>query len=72
MSIWSLAAGALLVGMVPCAAVIVRAGILDALVALQLAGVIVTLVLLLDGRPAPPTDARAPEVGTSSVLYTLL
>lgn len=47
MSIWSVAAGALLLGMVPCAAVIGRAGILDALVALQLAGVIATLVLLV-------------------------
>ena len=45
--IWLAAAGVLLLGMIPCGWVIHRAGILDALVALQLAGVIATLALLL-------------------------
>lgn len=47
MSIWFLAAGALLLSIVPCAVVCLRDGILDALVALQLAGVIATLAMLV-------------------------
>lgn len=45
--IWLGAAGVLLLGMIPCGWVVHRAGVLDALVALQLAGVIATLALLL-------------------------
>lgn len=45
--IWLVSAGVLLLGMLPCGWVCHRAGVLDALVALQLAGVIATLVLLL-------------------------
>lgn len=47
MTIWSVAAAGLLLAMVPPAVVIARSGTLDALVALELAGVLTTLVLLL-------------------------
>jgi multisubunit Na+/H+ antiporter MnhF subunit len=44
---WLIAATALLVGLVPCLFVCVRAPIMDALVTLELAAVVVTLTLLL-------------------------
>jgi multisubunit Na+/H+ antiporter MnhF subunit len=46
-NVWLLAATVLLGGLVPCGAVALRAGELDALAALQLAGALVTVVLLL-------------------------
>lgn len=47
MSIWLGAATALLLGLVPLGAVIVRRPVIEALVALELAAVLNTLVLLL-------------------------
>jgi multisubunit Na+/H+ antiporter MnhF subunit len=44
---WLIAATALLAGLVPCLLVCLRAPIMDALVALELAAVVVTLTLLL-------------------------
>jgi multisubunit Na+/H+ antiporter MnhF subunit len=44
---WLIAATALLVGLVPCLFVCLRAPIMDALVTLELAAVMVTLTLLL-------------------------
>jgi multisubunit Na+/H+ antiporter MnhF subunit len=44
---WLIAATALLVGLVPCLFVCLRAPIMDALVTLELAAVVVTLTLLL-------------------------
>ncbi len=43
---WMVAAGVLMISMVPCGVVCVRAGVLDALVALELAGAVTTLTLL--------------------------
>jgi len=44
---WLIAATVLLVALLPCLYVCLRAPIMDALVALELAGVLVTLTLLL-------------------------
>jgi len=47
MNVWLIAAGALLIGLIPCGIVIVRRPVLEALIALELASVLNTLVLLL-------------------------
>ena len=47
MNVWLVGATVLLGGLVPCGAVAARAAELDALAALQLAGAIVTVALLL-------------------------
>ena len=47
MNIWLWGATALLLGLVPCGWLALRASRVDALVALQTAGTVVTLVLLL-------------------------
>ena len=47
MNAWLIAATALLLGLLPCLFVCLRAPIMDALVALELAAVLVTLTLLL-------------------------
>ncbi len=47
MNAWLVAATVLLVGLVPCGAVIVRGRIVEALVGLQMAGILQTVVLLL-------------------------
>jgi multisubunit Na+/H+ antiporter MnhF subunit len=44
---WLLAATVLLLGLVPCLVVAARAGAADGMVALQLAGVVVSLAILL-------------------------
>jgi multisubunit Na+/H+ antiporter MnhF subunit len=44
---WLVAATALLVGLLPCLVVCLRAPIMDAVVALEVAGTLVTLVLLV-------------------------
>jgi len=44
---WAIAAAALLVALVPLAVVVVRSPVADALVAFQLAGTIVVLILVL-------------------------
>jgi multicomponent Na+:H+ antiporter subunit F len=53
---WLIAATILLLGLVPCAIVIVRGRIVEALVGLQMAGIIQTVVLLLlaEGFHRPP------------------
>lgn len=50
MNVWFVGATALLVGLVPVAWVLIRGDILEALVALQLAGTVVAVVLLLIGE----------------------
>jgi multisubunit Na+/H+ antiporter MnhF subunit len=47
MNAWLWAGTALLIGLVPLLVVCVRAPLMDAVVALELAGVVVTLVLLV-------------------------
>ena len=47
MNIWLLVATVLLLGLIPCGVVIVTASTADRLIALELAGVVSTLVLLL-------------------------
>ena len=47
MNAWLVAGTALLVGLLPCLVVCLRAPIMDAVVALELTGVVVTLVLLV-------------------------
>lgn len=56
MNAWLLAAMALLPGFVACAVVLFRAGTLDAVIALNLAGVLATLelVLLAEGLGRSP------------------
>lgn len=53
---WLIAAGGLLLALVPCLIVVCRAGPMDGLVAMQLAGTIATLILVVLaqglGRPA--------------------
>jgi len=53
---WLIAATALLFGLVPCAVVMVRGSIVEALVGLQMAGILQTVVLLLlaEGFHRPP------------------
>jgi multisubunit Na+/H+ antiporter MnhF subunit len=46
-NVWLIAATVLLAGLLPCGWVLVRARIVDALVALELGSTVVTLVLLL-------------------------
>ncbi len=47
MNAWLIAALALLLGLVPCAVLLVRGSIVEALVGLQMAGILQTVVLLL-------------------------
>jgi multisubunit Na+/H+ antiporter MnhF subunit len=47
MNAWLIAAAALLLGLVPCLIVMLRGSIVEALVGLQMAGVLETVVLLL-------------------------
>lgn len=47
MNVWLIAATVLLAGLLPCAWVLLRARLIEALVALELASTIVTVVLLL-------------------------
>lgn len=47
MNVWLVAATVLLGGLLPCGWVLLRGGILDALVALELASTLATVVLLL-------------------------
>jgi multicomponent Na+:H+ antiporter subunit F len=53
---WLIAATVLLLGLVPCAVVMMRGSIVEALVGLQMAGVLQTVVLLLlaEGFHRPP------------------
>ncbi len=56
MNAWLIGATVLLFGLVPCAMVIVRGSVLEALVGLQMAGILQTIVLLLlaEGFHRPP------------------
>ena len=56
MNAWLIAATVLLAGLVPCGIVLLRGTIVEALVALQMAGILQTLVLLLlaEGFHRPP------------------
>lgn len=56
MNEWLLAAAILLFGLVPCAVVMLRGSVIEALVGLQMAGVLQTVVLLLlaEGFHRPP------------------
>ncbi|HLI55824.1 MAG TPA: monovalent cation/H+ antiporter complex subunit F [Actinomycetota bacterium] len=47
MNAWLFGAAALSLGLVPCGAVILRGRLLEALIGLQLAGVLQTVILLL-------------------------
>jgi multicomponent Na+:H+ antiporter subunit F len=53
---WLIAATVLLLGLVPCAIVMVRGSIVEALVGLQMAGIleVVTLLLLAEGFHRAP------------------
>jgi multicomponent Na+:H+ antiporter subunit F len=67
MNAWLIAAIALLPGFVPCGVVIVRARLVDAVIALNLSGVLATLelVLLAEGL------GRAPFYDLALVLAVL-
>jgi len=56
MNVWLIAATVLLLGLVPCAIVTVRGTVVEALVGLQMAGILQTVVLLLlaEGFHRPP------------------
>jgi multisubunit Na+/H+ antiporter MnhF subunit len=56
MNVWLIAATVLLLGLVPCAVVMVRGSMVEALVGLQMASVLETVVLLLlaEGFHRPP------------------
>ena len=56
MNEWLIAASILLVGLVPCGVVMLRGSVIEALVGLQMAGVLQTVVLLLlaEGFHRPP------------------
>jgi multisubunit Na+/H+ antiporter MnhF subunit len=56
MNAWLIGATVLLLGLLPCAIVILRGSVLEALVALQMAGTLQTVVLLLlaEGFHRPP------------------
>jgi multicomponent Na+:H+ antiporter subunit F len=53
---WLIAASILLVGLVPCGVVMLRGSVIEALVGLQMAGVLQTVVLLVlaEGFHRPP------------------
>ena len=56
MNEWLIAAALLLLGLVPCGLVVLRGSIVEALVGLQMAGILQTVVLLLmaEGLHRPP------------------
>lgn len=56
MNAWLIAAIVLLTGLVPCGALLLRGSIVSALVGLQMAGILQTVVLLLlaEGFHRPP------------------
>lgn len=56
MNLWLIAATVLLFGLVPCAVLMLRGSIVEALVGLQMAGLVQTVVLLLlaEGFHRPP------------------
>ena len=56
MNAWLIGATVLVLGLVPCAVVMLRGSVVEALVGLQMAGVLQTIVLLLlaEGFHRPP------------------
>jgi len=50
MNAWLIAAGILLLGLIPCGVVIVRCSTADGMVALELAGTVTVLVLMMLAR----------------------
>ena len=56
MNAWLIGATVLVIGLVPCAVVMLRGSVVEALVGLQMAGVLQTIVLLLlaEGFHRPP------------------
>ncbi len=56
MNVWLIAATILLFGLIPCGVVMLRGSIVEALVGLQMAGIVQTIVLLLlaEGFHRPP------------------
>ena len=56
MNAWLIATSVLLLGLVPCLVVMLRGSVVEALVGLQMAGVLETVVLLLlaEGFHRPP------------------
>ena len=56
MNVWLIAATVLLAGLIPCGVVMLRGSIVEALVGLQMAGIVQTIVLLLlaEGFHRPP------------------
>jgi len=56
MNAWLIGATVLVIGLVPCAVVMLRGSVVEALVGLQMAGVLQTIVLLLlaEGFDRPP------------------
>ena len=67
MNVWLVAAAVLLVGLIPCGVVCLRAPVFDALIALELASTIATLVLLLVAQGFD----RAPMFDLAVVSATL-
>jgi len=55
-NVWLIAATVLLAGLIPCGVVMLRGSIVEALVGLQMAGIVQTIVLLLlaEGFHRPP------------------
>jgi multisubunit Na+/H+ antiporter MnhF subunit len=55
-NVWLIAATILLLGLIPCGVVMLRGSIVEALVGLQMAGIVQTIVLLLlaEGFHRPP------------------
>lgn len=74
MNAWFLATGVLLLALVPCAVVILRAEVLDRLVALQLASTLATLTILTfaQGVGRPPIFDLALALALLSVPGTLV
>jgi len=74
MNMWLVAATALLLGIVPCVIVAVRAPLMDALVALNLIGLLTTLdlMLLAEGFGRAPFYDLAVALAVLSAVGTLV
>lgn len=47
MNVWLIASGGLLLALLPCTVVVFRAAVMDRLIALELAGTIITLLIVV-------------------------
>lgn len=74
MNVWLIAAGVLLLALMPCAFVAFRAAVMDRLIAVELAGIISTLFILTlaQGLGRPSILDLALALALLSVLSTLL